>query len=217
MFRLSLPQFQIASCLDTNSLDYCDLRNNSMIKRASSLQTGTQGNGADSVMSPSSSSPPIQELQPNTFKGLSPLMPASINDLLLQDAFLTALRDQNQCDDMFVVCTATQIKPSTPPIGYPIWSASSPDLSDYVSPYQTVYYVNDPEPMLNPIPSSIHPLLATSTPEISTEIMTIIGFVTMYISCNRKACRSTWQVFARMAFKIFQNYIRRYVTQRPVV
>ena len=191
-------QFQVASCLETSSLDYCNRNNNSEKKHPSDSQQGTNVNGSDSVMSPNIPSTSSQN-QPNTFYGAS-LMPASVNDLLLKGASLTTL--QNQCKDMYVVCAATQIKPPIPPIDSPIWSIDlptitvDPSVSSDIVPNDRVID-HDPTPALDPLPISTQPLVATTIPEISTEIMIIVGFGIMIISCRRKALRVIRQGVAR--------------------
>ena len=187
---LSSSQFQVVSCLETSSFEYCKVINNSENKHHSDSQQGTQYNSGNSLISPNVPSTPTQN-QPNTFYGPS-LTPASVNDLLLQGASLTNLQDQ--CDDMHVVCAATQINPPTPPIEFPIWSIDSPTitvdppvLSDIVVPNDKVnYYADDPTPVLEPLPISTQPLVLTTVPEISTAIMIAIGFVIMIISCKMK-------------------------------
>ena len=206
--HLSSSQFQVASCMETISLDYCDVSNNSENKHSSNTQRGTQDNGSNSLISLNAPSTPTQN-QPNTFYGPS-LMPASVNDLLLLGASLTTLQDQ--CDDMYVTCAVTQIKSPTPPIDSLIWSIDSPTitvdhpvLSDIVPNDKVIYYTDDPTPVLDPLPLSTQPLVSTPIPEISTELMTIVGFVTMIISCKRKAFRLIRQGVARTFYKSLRS------------
>ena len=206
--HLSSSQFQVESCMETSSLDYCKESNNSENKHPSDAQQGTQDNGSNSLISPNVPSTPTQN-QPNTFYGPS-LMPASVNDLLLLGASLTTLQDQ--CDDMYVTCAATQIKPPTPPIDSPIWSIDSPTitvdhpvLSDIVPNNKVIYYTDYPTQVLDPLPISTQPLVSTPIPEISTELMTIVGFVTMIISCKRKAFRLIRQGVARTFYKSLRS------------
>ena len=201
-------QIQVASCLETSSLDYCNQNNNSEKKHPSDLQQGTNVNGSDSVSSPNIPSTSSQN-QPNTFYGAS-LMPASVNDLLLLGASLTTLQDQ--CDDIYMTCAATQIMPPTPPTDSPIWPIDSPTitveppvLSNIVPNDKVIYYTDDPTPVLDPLPISTQPSVSTPIPEISTELMTIVGFVSMIISCKRKVFRLIRQGGARAFYKSLRS------------
>jgi hypothetical protein len=206
--NLSSSQFQVASCLETISLGYCNATNNSENKHASNAQRGIQDNDSDSVTSPNVPSPPTQN-QPNTFYGPS-LTPASVTDFLLQGASLMTIQDL--CDDIYVICAATQVKPPTSPSDSPIWSIDSPtaitiDLPELpdVPPDQVINYVDNSAPVSDPLPLSTQPLATTPVPEISTEIMAIIGFFTMALSYKRKALRSIRQGVARTFYKALRT------------
>ena len=78
-------------------------------------------------------------------------------------------------------------------------------LSDIVPNNKVIYYTDYPTQVLDPLPISTQPLVSTPIPEISTELMTIVGFVTMIISCKRKAFRLIRQGVARTFYKSLRS------------
>ena len=221
-FNISSSKFQISGCPETNSLDNCEESNSLENKRANNLRGGTPDIDSDSAID--STSTPSQVNQADTFHNPSPLIPTGINNFLLQGGSLTAIQDQ--CDDMYVVCEVTEINLLTSFIDSPAGPIDLPTAitiplpevpDDETPPDRVINYIDDSTSVPDPPLLSTQPIITAPVPELSTEIMTIIGFITMSLFYKKKNLSSIRQGVARKLYKSGESFILRHFTQRPVV
>ena len=188
-------------------------------------QVGSSSIGSLSVVSTSN-----QESQSD----ISPITPAIANKLVQQDNLIVLSALLGQCDDVSASCATIQIDPSTAPIDSPTAPIDSPIAPtdspiaptdpptapiDYPAvpidspappdppPAYPVISVGDPGPILDPLPISAPPLVASPVPETSTWVMTMIGFGIMVLVGRRRAFHPIKQAVVTMLFQNHQEVL----------
>ncbi len=200
--RFSPLQFQVASCggnaAEFRDLEYCGNTYGTTNQSADDSKETGQDNSSATVTAANNSSDtaigssnpstpslstPSREIQPDTVYDLSPLMPANVNNFAVQVDPTVVSTLPDQCDDTSASCTTTQINPPAAPVDDP---TAPPGLQ----PPDPVISIGDPGPVSDPLPIFTPPPVASSIPETSTEVMTMIGFGIMVLASRGKRLNS---------------------------
>ena len=237
---LSPLQIQVASCggdaAEHSNLEFCHIGGNSAIQADDNSTKPEQSNsngtvaaqvGSSNIVLLSVVSASNQESQSD----ISLITPAIANKLVQQDNLIVLSALFGQCDDVSAACATIQIDPSTAPIDSPTAPIDSPTAPtdpptapiDYPAvpidspappdppPAYPVISVGDPGPILDPLPISTPPLVASPVPETSTWVMTMIGFFIMVLVSRRRAFHPIKQAVVTMLFRITKKYFRHYI------
>ena len=219
---LSPVQFQVASCggnsAEGRDLDYCSVDHtltSKLTDGTKSAGTNTDNgtiiasNSSNNTVSLNITSTSIQENQSDANRDLSPLMLARVNDFIPQGDLTDLSALSPLCNDVSASCAlaADNINPPMAPIDPSTTPIDSPTQTDLLPPNQVIV-VDDPGTVLDQL--SNPPLAASTIPETSTWIMTMIGFGFMLFACRGKALPPIKQVLAGTLFKITKKSFRYY-------
>jgi len=179
---------QVASCggnaVEHGDLDYCNSSSAELFDnsgRVNNNGTVSVQNTSSNVTSSGTFSAYNLENQSNTapITPLAPITPPIVNNLVPQGNVIDLSALSEPCDDISASCGTIAINPPTTPTDPPTTPIDYPTTPPDLQP------TGDPGP--TPQPTFTPPPVASTVPETSTWIMTIVGFGIIALASRGRA------------------------------